>query len=278
MTTVQSGFADLNGTTFYYEVAGTGQPLVLVHAGICDARMWDEQFACFAQHYRVVRYDMRGFGQTALVEGDYAHHQDLCALLDHLGIEQTAILGCSLGGTTAIDFALSYPNRMRALIPVCCEPSGFADPVEDPLPEGWDDFIAAHKAGDLAYMAEYEVRLWVDGPHRTPAQVEAAVRDQVRAMNLIALTNEATGLGTRHRLTPPAFGRLHEIQAPTLVIVGDLDQGSMVRAADVMATQIAGAQKRVIAGTAHLPNLEQPQRFNELVLDFLNSAYKESLR
>ena len=96
-------------------------------------------------------------------------------------------------------------------------------------------------------------------------------------MNLIALTNEASGLGTRHPLTPPAFGRLHEIQALTLVIVGDLDQGSMVRAADVMATQITGAQKWVIAGTAHLPNLEQPKRFNALVLDFLNSVYKESL-
>lgn len=269
MTTPQSTFAHLNGTAFYYEIAGAGHPLVLLHAGICDSRMWDEQFALFAQQYQVVRYDLRGFGQTAPVDGLYAHHTDLCALLDHLGIAQAHLLGCSIGGTTIIDFALAYPERVASLIPVCCEPSGFQDPVEEPLPADWDEIVAAFKAGDFDRVSEYEVRLWVDGPLRMPDQVDAAIRDKVRGMNLIALRNEALGLGKRQPLDPPAFGRLHEIHAPTLLVVGDLDQGSMVRAAESMATQMAGAQKTVITGTAHLPNLEQPGRFNELVLNFL---------
>lgn len=269
MTIPQSGFAALNGTKFYYEIAGTGTPLVLVHAGICDSRMWDDQFAVFAQHYQVVRYDLRGFGKTALADGTYAHHEDLRTLLDYLGIAQAHLVGCSMGGTTALDFTLAYPNRVRTLLAVCCEPSGFVDTIEDPLPPGWDDFVAAHKAGDMTFMADYEVRLWVDGPQRTPEQVAASIRERVRAMDLIALTNEHTGLGERQPLEPPAFARLHEIHVPTLLVIGDLDQGSMVRAADVMATQIAGAQKVVMPGTAHLPNMEQPARFNELVLNFL---------
>lgn len=269
MTTPQSGFAALNGTNVYYEMAGTGTPLVLVHAGICDSRMWDDQVARFAQHYQVVRYDLRGFGQTPLVDGAYAHHEDLRALMDYLGIPQAHVLGCSMGGTTVLDFALAYPDRVRTLIPVCCEPSGFVDTLEDPLPPGWDGFVAAHKAGDIPFMADYEVQLWVDGPQRTADQVDARVRERVLAMNLIALTNEHTGLGEREPLAPPAFDRLQEIKAPTLLMIGDLDQGSMVRAADVMATRIAGAQKAVVTGTAHLPNMEQPDRFNELVLNFL---------
>lgn len=269
MTTPKSGSVALNGTTFSYETAGAGHPLVLVHAGICDSRMWDEQFAAFAQQYRVVRYDLRGYGRTVPVAGPYAHHEDLRALLDHLGIEQAHLLGCSMGGTTIIDFALAYPDRVASLILVCCEPSGFQDPVEEPLPADWDEIVAAFKAGDFDRVSEYEVRLWVDGPVRTPDQVDAAIRDKVRAMNLIALRNEALGLGKRQPLDPPAFGRLHEIKSPTLLIVGDLDQGSMVRAAAYMAEQIGDIQEVVMSGTAHLPNLEQPDRFNELVLNFL---------
>lgn len=268
MTMPKSGFAELNGATFYYEIAGTGHPLVLLHAGICDSRMWDDQFALFAQHYQVIRYDLRGYGRTAPVAGPFAHHTDLWALLEHLGIERAHLLGCSMGGTTTIDFALAYPDRVTALILVCCEPSGFQDPIEEPLPADWEEMVAAFKAGEFERVAEYEVRLWVDGPLRTPDQVDAVIRDKVRAMNRIALQNEASGVGERQPLDPPAFGRLHEIDAPTLLIVGDLDQPSMVRAAEYMVGQIANAQKVVMTGAAHLPNLEQPARFNTLVRNF----------
>ena len=107
----QSGFAELNGTKFYYEVMGIGEPLVLVHAGIADCSMWDEQCHVFSQQYQVIRYDMRGYGQTALVDGPYAHYEDLKSLLDFLGVQQAHVLGCSFGGTTALDFTLAYPGR-----------------------------------------------------------------------------------------------------------------------------------------------------------------------
>src|SRR4051812_9978431 len=93
-----TGFAAVNGVQIYYEIAGSGHPLVLVHAGIADRRMWDAQFPVFAQHYRVIRYDMRGFGKTAMVAGSFAHHDDLHGLLTFLGVERAYLLGCSKGG------------------------------------------------------------------------------------------------------------------------------------------------------------------------------------
>ncbi len=267
--THQTGFAAVNGAQIYYELVGRGAPLVLVHAGICDSRMWDAQVAAFASTYRVLRYDLRGYGQTASVDGPYAHHADLLALLDYLEIAQVALLGCSMGGTTVIDFALAYPDRVTALITVCCEPSGFADPVDEPLPPWWEAYRAAAQAGDLAQVNEYELQLWVDGLQRTSQQVDPAMREQVRLMNLIALRNEALGLGQAQPLDPPAAERLAEIQLPTLTIIGDLDYPSMIRAADQLASTIPSAQQAVLTGTAHLPNLEQPKQFNTLVLDFL---------
>lgn len=275
MTTPQSDFVELNGTEFYYEVTGSGSPLVLIHAGICDSRMWDVQVADFAQHYQVIRYDMRGYGQTDPVDLPYAHHEDLLALLDHLEIAQAHLIGASLGGTTALDFAVTYPDRVCSLITVCSEPSGYEDldengvEIAEEIPEHWDQIVEAFRLGAYESVAEWEVRFWVDGPQRTADQVDAALRRQVYEMNLIALRNEAQEFGEQLPLEPPAFTRFATLQLPTLVLVGELDQPVMRRAAEAMTTTIAGAQKIIITDTAHLPSMEQPEQFNQIVLDFL---------
>src|SRR5579872_3466169 len=116
-----TGFAEVNSTKLFYEVAGEGHPLVLIHGGLVDHHLWDEQFSAFAQHYKVIRYDMRGFGDSGLIKvGDapYSMRDDLHALLQHLGIEKTYIMGLSMGGGMAIDFTLAYPEMVDALIPV----------------------------------------------------------------------------------------------------------------------------------------------------------------
>lgn len=265
----QSGYAASDGARLYYEIAGRGEPLVLVHAGIADGRMWDGQIAAFARRYRVIRYDMRGFGRSAIVEGPYAHHGDLSALLDSLGLERAVLVGCSMGGRTIIDFALEYPERVRALVPVGSALSGF-DAGEDP-PQQWEELVAAEAAGDLERVSELEVQIWVDGPYRGPERVDPGVRDLVREMNLIALKNEASGLGEERPLEPPAVNRLVEIEVPTLVIVGDLDRPATIEAADLLARRIPLARRAVIAGTAHLPNMERPQEFNRVALGFLEA-------
>lgn len=265
---VQAGFADLNGARFYYEVAGAGHPLILLHAGIADGQMWDGQFHAFAQDYKIVRYDARGYGRTPMVAGPFAHYKDLRGLLKYLGIARASLLGCSMGGATSIDFALEHPEMVDALILVGSGLSGYAYAGEAPLI--WDAMVAARRAGDLARAAELRVQIWVDGPRRTPDQVDPAVRDRVREMSMIPLATP-DGLGTEQKPQPPASGRLSELRVPALIIYGEMDQPAILEIADLLATEIGGARKVVMPGVAHVPSMERPAEFNQLVLDFLRT-------
>src|SRR5438046_7211282 len=113
----RAGYADVNGTRLFYEIAGAGPPLALIHGFSLDTRMWDDQYAALSQRHRVLRYDARGFGRSSLPGAErYSHAEDLLALLRYLEIEQTALLGFSLGGGIAISFALAYPAAVDALI------------------------------------------------------------------------------------------------------------------------------------------------------------------
>jgi len=262
-----TGTADVNGATLHYEVAGEGGPLVLVHAGISDSRMWDAQVDAFSRFYRTIRYDLRGFGRSPIVEGPYSHHADLRALLDALEVDRALLVGCSMGGATVIDFALENPERVGALVLVGSAVGGFE--FDEGPPEEWDALVAADEAGDLERVSELEVRMWVDGPRRGPDVVDPPVRDLVREMNLIALKNEALELGEELELWPPAAPRLSQIQASTLVLVGDEDRPRTLAAADLLERELPDARKTVMAGTAHLPNMERSEEFNRLVLEFL---------
>jgi pimeloyl-ACP methyl ester carboxylesterase len=263
----ETGTAKVNGARIYYEVAGEGEPLALVHAGIADSRMWEGQIAAFAGRYRVIRYDLRGFGRTQMVEGPFSHHEDLRGLLDFFDVERAHLVGCSMGGGAVLDFALVYPERVGNLVLVGSAVGGFR-PDFGP-PKEWDELVAADEAGDLKRVSELEVRMWVDGPGRSPEDVEAPVRDLVREMNLIALQNEAAGLGEEWEPEPPAADRLRDVQPPTLLIVGDEDQPRIFAAADLLEKELPNARKIVMHGTAHLPNMERPEEFNTIVLNFL---------
>jgi pimeloyl-ACP methyl ester carboxylesterase len=262
--------AEVNGASLRYEVEGSGEPLVLIHAGICDRRMWETQREAFAERYRVILYDRRGFGETRIAERrPFSNHEDLRGLLDHLGVDSALLLGCSIGSMTALDFALEYPERVRALVLVAPGVGGF-DPGGEP-PEELEELIAADEAGDLETVNELEVRMWVDGPYRTPDEVEPGVRDLVREMNLIALQNEASLEGDERPLQPPAAQRLSEVQVPTLIIAGDLDQPETAVTAAMLEESVRGSRRVVLPGTAHLPNMERPAEFNKIVLRFLES-------
>lgn len=263
----EGGFAEVNGASLYYDATGNGEPLVLVHAGIADRRMWDGQLEAFGQRYRVIRYDMRGCGRSeAPADLPFSHHDDLRGLLDYLGIERALLTGCSIGARTVIDFALAHPERVRALALVCPSVSGF-ESGEEP-PEEWDELVAADEAGDLEKVSELEVRIWVDGPYRSPDDVDPALRDLVREMNLIALRNEPL-LGEERPAEPPAVNRLAEIQAPTLVVAGDLDRPEVGARAGLLADSIPQTRMVVMNRTAHVPSMEKPEEFNRIVLRFL---------
>jgi pimeloyl-ACP methyl ester carboxylesterase len=268
--TPNTGTAEVNGAKLRYEVAGGDEPLVLVHAGIADGRMWGAQMDAFSERFRTVRYDMRGFGASPMVAGPYSHHADLRALLDVLGIERASFVGCSMGGATVVDFALENPERVEALVLVGSAVGGFG--FDEGPPKEWEELVAADERGDLERVSELEVRMWVDGPRRGPEAVDPAVRDLVWEMNLIALKNEALQIGEELEPPTPAATRLKQLQTPTLVLVGDEDRPRTLAAAELLERELPNAQKTVITGTAHLPNMERPEEFSRLVLGFLRGV------
>jgi 3-oxoadipate enol-lactonase len=269
MSNSESGFLPVENGTLYYEVSGAGHPLVLIHAGVADLSMWDEQVAAFAPQYRVIRYDTRGYGKTRTEAGPYSNRQDLRDLLDHLGVDRAYVLGLSRGGQIAVDFTVEFPERVAALIPVAAGLSGFEGDVSDEEP-----FIAAMEAAwearDFERLTDLDVRLWGDGPGQPEGRAPQPVREQLRRM-ILNNYRVQTVEGQPRPLDPPANGRLGDIHVPTLVMIGDLDTILCLAVADRLAEGIHGARKVVFPGVAHMVNLERPAEFNRLVLEFLGA-------
>lgn len=272
MVQTTTGRVEIAGGGLYYEVSGAGETVVLCHAGFVDSRMWDTQWEVLRQRYRVIRFDMRGFGRSDALAGPVVRRRELAALLDHLGVERAALVGCSLGGETVLDLALEEPTRVSALVIVSAVPDGFQMQGEPPA-----ELLAMFGAiaqGDLEAAAEWQNRLWVDGPFRTPAQVSPEVRAQVTHMSHIALTNQtwSQSFPPAEPLEPPAAPRLPALHVPALVVSGALDHPEVRRAADFMTAHIPGARQLVLDHSAHLPNMEQPAAFNAALLAFLEAA------
>ena len=268
----KSGYFELDNGKIYYEIAGSGDTMIFSHAGFVDSRMWDEQWHEFAQQYRVVRFDMRGYGKSSQADAPINRRDDLYRLLKHLDVEKAAFLGCSMSGEIILDFALEHPEMVSALVVVSAIPSGFQ--LQGAPPRYIMEMIAAVQQGDLALASELQNRIWIDGPFREPEQVNQSIRERAAEMNQIALANETfskVDMFPLKPLDPPAVQRLNEVDAPTLVIAGKLDHPEVLRAADVMATGIPQTRKAILPDCAHMPNMEQPEMFNQVVLDFLRN-------
>src|SRR5215212_5218085 len=266
---VTSGLAPVADGQLYYEVIGEGPPLVLVHGGMNDRRMWDDHWTAFAQHYRVVRYDLRGVGQSPRAEAPFYNETDLAALLGHLGLARAGVIGQSLGGRVAINFALAYPERTAALVLVGTGVDGY-EWVGPEMLASDPELDAAFAAGDLDRAVEIGLAVWIDGPGRTAAQVDPAVRARCAEL-LHDIWSQDTGWRQMQEPVPAAITRLEEITAPTLVVVGDHDVSDIQMITDLLVTRVPGAHKVVLPNAAHAVNMERPQEFNQVVLDFLHS-------
>lgn len=264
---MKTGFIEANNTKFYYEMDGSGFPLVFVHAGIADNRMWNEQFHVFAEKYQVMRYDRRGFGKTKPAVGDFSLHNDLYEVLKALDIKQAIFVACSQGGKTATNFTLEHPEMTKALVLVGSALGGFN--YDGPAEKQEAELEKAEQAGDLERLNELEIQIWIDGQGRTPDQVDPKVRELAKDMNRIAL-EYPQDLGNEIPLEPAAVNRLAEIKVPTLVVIGDRDTNWALACSDFLAKNIPNAKKVTMKDVAHLPNMEKPQEFNKLVIEFLN--------
>ncbi|MFO1314691.1 MAG: alpha/beta hydrolase [Burkholderiales bacterium] len=261
---VRSGEAELAA-----RVHGSGTPVVFLHAGVADRRMWEAQVAAVGgDGYRAVAYDRRGFGHSVHVDETWSHVDDLVRVLDAAGPEPAVLVGCSQGGRIAIDAALAVPARVRALALVAPAISGAPD-VTDVPPEiqAWIDAVERAEAeADVDRINALEAHAWLDGPLAPEGRVGGGVRELFLEMNEIALRAERRGT---EREPPPAFDRLHELAVPALVVWGDLDFPHIAQHCGMLAARLPRARAHPMSGVAHLPNLERPDAFNELLLDFL---------
>ena len=257
---------DVEDGRLSYAIEGAGPAVVLLHAGIADSRMWEPQIAAFSRHFQVLRYDLRGYGQSTAPAGEFSHHHDLRTMLTALNIERAHMAGLSMGASVALDFALTCPEMVdRLVVSSALGPP----PRSQGLLDGWQAVEEAYDRGGLPAANEVEMQIWVDGPQRVPEQVDPGIRRLVVEMNLQALQREETAEHEATPLDPPASDRLSEIQARTLVLTGDIDQPDVLDYAARLAREIPNARLEIISGAAHMVNMEQADRFNSLVVNFL---------
>ncbi len=265
-----TGYAPAQGAELYYESDGSGRAVVFIHAGVADSRMWDPQFELFAHRFRAIRYDHRGFGKSKPGEGPWMLHDDLHAVLAFLGVERAVLIGCSMGGTAAIDFALAHPEMVSALVLSGSGLSGWTWSAE--ITRHVSEVYRLVAAGDLEGACELDARLWIDGPSRKEPAIDAGYRARARQLHADNALRPHHMTNRWREPNPPSNGRLKEIKVPAIVLVGDSDAPDLLRIADHLAAQIAGADLITIENAAHLPSLERPETFNQVVLDFLAEA------
>lgn len=272
MIKTTKGYFDLEDGKLYYETAGRGMPLVLAHAAFLDSRMFNAVWEPLAKHFHVIRYDMRGFGKSSPVTGPLSRRNDLDRLLTHLELKQVHLVGCSMSGEIGLDLALEQPQRFKSLTLVGSTPSGFK--LQGEPPRYIFEMIEALQNGDIDLANELQIRIWLDGEHREPEQIDSTLRKNALEMNRIPVSQKTyfiTDAQPINLIDPPAITRLESVKCPTLIVTGTYDHSEVLRAANEMAERIPNARKALIESAGHVPSYEQPDAFTKLLLDFLLS-------
>ena len=265
----KSGFLDTNGARIYYEVDGVGEPVVLIHAGVANLRMWDAQVEALKDSFRVIRYDTRGFGKTKTDAVDFSNRADIAALLDHVGEGSAHVVGLSRGGSIALDFALEFPDRVRSLTVAAGGVSGY-EAAESSAESDFEEPERLWEAKDWAGLADWETDFWAEGPGQARGRVDPAIRGAVHEWILTNYQAENEE-GQPQVLDPPANERIAQLRAPLLVMLGTLDEPGTSAAMRYLASVIPGARLEEFE-TAHMINLEQPDRFNRVLREHLERA------
>jgi FdhD protein len=264
------GYVPVVGGRLWAQWAGEGPGVVLAHAGIADARMWDPQWDALVTRHRVVRYDLRGFGRSEVEHVRFSNRADLVAMMDAAGLERAVLVGCSRAGAIVIDTALEFPDRVAGIVWVC---GGLVGAEVEGTPEetvAMEGAEALEAAKDWAAAADADVAIWVDGIGQPPGRAPQAVREFVRRMAYETYVQEKA-YGDPVQLDPPAAARLGEIRAPVLAIVGRYDESASSIIADRIVSGVRNGT-RIDVDTAHLPSLERPGWFTDTLLAFLDEA------
>jgi pimeloyl-ACP methyl ester carboxylesterase len=273
VTRMESGVLQYDGGALAWESAGEGPDVVFLHPGLWDGRVWDEQFGVFSRTYRVLRFDFRGYGRSSRPEPGrpYSHVDDLAAVMDAASVERAALVGCSMGGSTAIDFALTYPSRVSALVLASSGMNAFDDdrltPEEEAELELLDAPVAeAMEAGEIERAERARLRIWA--PLGTEDEAGRRI-SEIAFDNIHEMTMDETG---RRDISPPAIERLEQIEAPTLVLPADNDPLVFRRLSAILAERIPDARLVQIPETDHVVNMRRAAEFNHVVLGFLGEV------
>jgi pimeloyl-ACP methyl ester carboxylesterase len=270
MTDIMTGTVNLQGAPLYYEVRGQGTPLVLIHAGVTDCRMWDAQWEALAADFRLVRFDLRGYGRSPYPDGPFSYHVDVAGLMEHLGIEQAHIAGVSFGGRVALDFALAHPNSTLSLF--LGAPSIGGAPTSETVEVFGQKEEELLEADNLDAAADLNVRFWVDGPRRTPADVDPAVRQAVFSMQRAAFESVIPPNVRVINHYPVAYEALGEIEARTLIMIGDADVPSVADISRIAATKIPNARLEVRQNVGHMVTMERPDEVSARLRDWVRGG------
>ncbi|TFC46165.1 alpha/beta fold hydrolase [Cryobacterium sp. TMT1-21] len=259
------------GASLYYETTGhvSSPALLLLHAGIANLRMWDPQVAALAASHFVIRFDSRGFGQTLTEDVEFSPRGDALAVLDHLGVASATLIGCSRGGSTAIDLTLEHPHRVTGLVTIGSGPSGFPEVELTELEDAhFDQLDAAFDDQDWHKLARLEVALWAFGPLRSELELDPEFVATAYALNRVNAVH-AEEHPTPMPLEPPAFDRLVDIEVPALVTVGEFDITPALAQFEFLLSTVPDATGCTFRNTAHLPSVEQPAEFNRVLVNWL---------
>ena len=249
---------------------GAGADVLLIHAGVTDRRSWNPLVEVLSGQRRIVSYDARGFGETTYEPEPFTRHGDALAVMDAAGVDTAVVVGCSMGGGTAIDLALAHPGRVIALVLIGSAVSGapYPDITQEPIASMVKAAEDAETTGDLDELNRLEAHLWLDGPTAPEGRVGGGVRELFLEMNGRALRTPDPGDPVEQ---DDAWLRLNEIAVPTLVLVGDLDLPDIQEIDEQLAQRIDGARFVKLQGVAHLPHLEGDKNCLREITSFLTT-------
>lgn len=266
--TAEAFSIDIGGATIEGIEQGEGLPIVFLHAGVCDKRMWLEQMQAVAEAgWHALAYDRRGYGETISEDEPFSHLDDLEALLDALDIHAALFVGCSLGGGLAIDFALANPGRVLGLVLIGTSVTGApwtATEQESAIEMAEED---AFERGDLDMLNKVQAHEWLDGPRSKSGRVSGSARELFLDMNGKALRKPEL---SQEVARPNAWVRTEDVTAPALLIVGDEDFTALVERHETLSETMPNAFAVVLEGVAHIPSVERPDMINSLLLQFLD--------
>jgi len=265
--TIHEKIIRIDGENHLVRIGGGGEPLLLLHAGVADSRMWQSHMEKLSEQHFVIAPDLRGFGQTPLPDGPFSYRRDITAILDKHHIHKTWIIGASFGGRLGVNFSLHHPERVKGLVLISPILGGF-NPSEEirAFNQKEDELLAG---GDLKGATEKNLRMWVDGPNRSASDLDHEVRSQIQKMQYQVFEIPVPAGAKVEDDDSDAMDRMGEIDCPILIVTGDQDHQAVLEHAEVVARGIPGAMLHKVNGAGHMVSMEQPELIVSLIDEFI---------